>query len=117
MEITRCGSQKFYRFSRILKGEPEIEWDSQAKGVRLKHSFVLHRDRTYDYHVFLTLGDIERIIQTLTDQGARDARVKIAKTFSTQPDKLLKVVMWSVKNIVREKEQARIREADGDFRL
>jgi hypothetical protein len=99
MKLRRSGSQRFRGWTNIFdRNDSKVEWNNSLDSVKLtvKSEYDLNSDSFYNYEIYLTLDDMQKIVAILADKGVGDSQDKIARTFSTQLDKLLKIMMCSV---------------------
>ncbi len=86
MKLRRSGSQRFHGWTNIFsKDDPKVEWDSKSKSVKLGVHSVddpNSENTFYDYDVFLSLDDMQKILEALADKGINDSQSQIAQTFS-----------------------------------
>lgn len=99
MQLLRTGSKSNHGASSVFDAKnPRISWDNTSKAVRLTISRIPDIDQpraTYDYDLSLSIEDIQKIIGSLVEKGIPDCQVDISQKFSTQTDKLLKLMLCS----------------------
>jgi hypothetical protein len=109
MKLRRSGSQRFHGWKNIFSKEaPKVEWDSGSKSVKLSVRFNYDpnsENSFYNYDVFLSLDDLQKVLSALANKGISDSQSEIAKAFSTNIDKLLKIMMCSVGIVATDKKE------------
>lgn len=74
----------------------KISWHKKLQSVTLIAMGLREGGSTYDYEVYLSIGDIQQIMESLAESGIGDCPNEISQEFSPKLDKLLKIMMCSV---------------------
>ena len=106
MKIITQGVTRKAERSDILKGDrdSEIIWDKESKSIKLRVKNIRRYNSTYNYDVFLSIDEVQRIMGVLAEKGVVYCQSEISQKFAPQLDKLLKIMMCSV-GIVAQKKQ------------
>lgn len=97
MQIIRQGSRRSSHSRHIVPVQaPRITWDRSRKNVTLTVRNIPDGKCEWDYWVHLSISDLREAMVCLAEKGIADCQDEISQEFSSQLDKLLKIMMCSV---------------------
>lgn len=98
MKLIRSGSRRNHGWSTLFDANrPPIVWNEKDSKVVLSawHVRDVTSESTYDYNVELSLADISRIIQVLSEKALAESPNAVAKGITDSPRHLLRLLLTS----------------------
>jgi hypothetical protein len=72
---------------------PKIDWDKTSKSVKLSVERIPTTKKvSHNYDLYLSIDEIQKIIESLAEKGIVDCQNDISKKFSNQLENLLKIM-------------------------